>query len=70
MLGHGLQAEGSAYTADGARVMYNTVAGTGHGRCACGETSPEAKSGNARKAWHRQHKAEILAKRRNAATSS
>lgn len=33
----------------------------GHGKCSCGALSGLLPSNNQRKAWHRLHKAEILA---------
>lgn len=40
------------------RARGQGVSGSGHAVCACGETSGHLSSGQQRKAWHRQHKAE------------
>lgn len=51
--GHGLRNEGKAVDAAGWFVK------VGKGRCECGAQSPELTSDNARKRWHREHKAEV-----------
>jgi hypothetical protein len=56
MRGHGLVAEGAAFRADGSRVYWNSVSGTGHAVCACGAMSPVLASAAQRKRWHRHHK--------------
>jgi hypothetical protein len=65
--GHGLRGEG---------IGYERVTWSGHERwlvasdqraavaiCRCGEVSPPLPSTRARKQWHREHKAEVLAGR-------
>ena len=39
-----------------------SVGNDGHARCSCGAESPHLPSQGKRKAWHRAHKAEVLAK--------
>lgn len=64
--GHGLLKEGHGYVQRGCEVPA-CVSGNaknwneGHASCACGAYSPHLFSTYARKAWHRQHKAEIRA---------
>ena len=62
--GHTLRSEGAAYSRgeDGVRHMrarWNTTSGVGYGLCSCGEVSDILDSANLRKAWHRNHKAEV-----------
>lgn len=63
MIGHGLVGEGAPHNSDGIRLpkAWGGVAGGGHAKCACGEVSPDLSSGNARKAWHREHKTAVRA---------
>ncbi|MET4222810.1 hypothetical protein [Oerskovia enterophila] len=61
LAGHELWWEGAPHTAKG-QLIYRgriTTGGTGHGKCSCGALSPELPSGTQRRAWHREHKAEI-----------
>lgn len=55
--GHGLFGEGHPCDATGRRSWGSD----GHGKCSCGALSESLPSNNQRKAWHRLHKAEILA---------
>ena len=62
---HGLVAEGAPFHGLGCSTSpcptdYMGRLGSGHGKCRCGAFSPHLPSTYARKAWHRQHKAEIL----------
>jgi hypothetical protein len=59
--GHTLIDEGSAYNANGKRPWSLCANAAGYGKCSCGALSPELPSKNARKRWHRAHKAEVLA---------
>lgn len=59
--GHALIAEGKVL----GEYRYG-VGGVGVGGCSCGARSPELPSGNARKQWHREHKAAVLAGKRPA----
>ena len=74
--GHGLLARGEAYlavdcykqrcstnlhaTVHQQNGATNSVAGIGHGVCACGTLSPHLHSYRARRRWHRQHKARVV----------
>lgn len=58
--GHGLRAEGAAFTAAGLRRYPGRGGGPGHAKCACGARSPELPSQGARQRWHRDHKLAIL----------
>lgn len=69
--GHTLRNEGAAFERrDGHHYRINvwSTFGDGYGLCSCGARSPILSSGGARKRWHREHKAEILAS--DAATRS
>lgn len=55
--GHGLVREGAPFDEAG-RISYDSV---GRGECGCGEKSPVLSSTNARKLWHREHKATVRA---------
>lgn len=63
--GHSLFNEGAAYMRPDypgvgwERVIMNSVAGEGVGLCTCGAASEILESGNARKKWHRDHKASL-----------
>ena len=62
--GHELQAEGAAYQKSAFhrypyRVRTIGTGGLGFGLCSCGARSGVLNSGNLRKAWHRNHKAEV-----------
>lgn len=59
--GHTLRDEGAVYTAEGHRRYLQNLTGYGHGMCSCGALSPVLPSRSARKRWHREHKAEVLA---------
>lgn len=59
--GHTLAFEGAAHDEHGARLHLHT-GNAGRARCSCGELSPVLASGRARKAWHREHKAEVAAR--------
>lgn len=56
--GHALRFEGRCPSPHDRSRLWN---GTGHGRCECGGRSPELPSTAARKRWHREHKAQVLA---------
>lgn len=61
LAGHEPWWEGAPHTAKGQLIHRGriTTGGTGHGKCSCGAFSPELPSGTQRRAWHREHKAEI-----------
>lgn len=65
--GHGLLVGGDPFTAAGRRKPYRwpppATSNVGHGKCRCGALSPELPTTAARKRWHKQHKAEVLADR-------
>lgn len=67
--GHGLRGEGAPFTRQGCcsdeqqpmrtgRLLMST-GGEGHGLCECGAQSEHLGSSTRRKAWHREHKAEV-----------
>lgn len=62
--GHGLRAEGAAFTDLGERVRSQGTGGVGRARCECGSTSDILGSGLARQRWHRWHKAEAAERAR------
>lgn len=62
LAGHGLLREGKAYEKKG-RQTHFTGDVKGVGLCECGVTSDVLDSDNARKRWHREHKAAIRAER-------
>lgn len=65
--GHGLQAKGKPFIG-GPGHWRRPGWGIGYGLCSCGEASPEQlDSDAARKRWHRQHKADVLAAQQEAA---
>jgi hypothetical protein len=57
--GHGLQREGRAFDAD----RRHTGKPEGYGLCACDALSPLCTTTAARQRWHREHKAEIRARK-------
>lgn len=63
--GHTLIMEGAAYKDDPTafgkvgRVQWGTAGGVGFALCSCGARSPIFDSASKRKAWHRNHKAEV-----------
>jgi hypothetical protein len=59
--GHTLHSEGAAFKFDG-RFAYSDT-GWGLGKCSCGVLSEMLPSRNARKRWHREHKAAVLAEK-------
>lgn len=42
-------------------IRSHTTAGPGRGLCSCGDLSLELPTATRRKAWHRQHKADVAA---------
>jgi hypothetical protein len=56
LAGHTLDSEGAAFDGRGRRVRDSRL---GYGVCSCGDMSELLTSNNARKRWHRDHKAEI-----------
>jgi hypothetical protein len=60
--GHALRHEGAPFDRDG-HLIYSggfiSSSGVGRARCECGTMSEVLQSANQRKAWHRQHKAEV-----------
>lgn len=60
--GHALCFEGARHD-DAGRAIEGVYgydrAGSGRGRCECGELSGELSSNNARLRWHRGHKAQV-----------
>jgi hypothetical protein len=62
---HGLVFEGAPHGDNGERLFigrgrfWGGVGGEGRGKCACGALSPVLPSAVKRKAWHREHKAEV-----------
>lgn len=63
MATHTLKFAGTPYSAAGKAIFEDTSVSAGPGRalCSCGELSPKFQSGNARRQWHRDHKAMHLA---------
>lgn len=60
--GHGLIREGAAHDDNGdldTRTWVVNTSGAGRGKCQCGALSEVLPSGNARRAWHKVHKAEV-----------
>jgi hypothetical protein len=57
--GHTLRHEGGAHFSAGDRKWHDT--GVGCGKCSCGALSEVLTSDYARKRWHREHKAAVLA---------
>jgi hypothetical protein len=59
--GHSLWYEGAAHDDNGKLVWTGAIrsSGPGRGKCECGALSEWLRSGNARKAWHREHKAQV-----------
>lgn len=66
--GHTLRSEGAAYEAAAGqpdrtrRVRWNSTSGDGFGLCSCGARSAIYRSASLRRAWHRAHKAEVVAR--------
>ncbi len=56
---HGLWFEGAPHDDKGHRIGWQGTSGVGRAVCRCGEMSPILPSGNARKAWHREHKRQV-----------
>lgn len=61
---HTLRNEGAAHVwwhGQPVRARYSRpgTGGGGMALCSCGATSPILPSGNARKRWHREHKAQM-----------
>lgn len=56
---HTLVAAGAPHNAHGFQMpaAWGSTSGGGHAKCSCGEMSEDLASTNARKAWHRTHKA-------------
>jgi hypothetical protein len=63
LAGHELLYEGAAHDSLGnrTRLLYGGTSGEGRAKCSCGVLSKPLTSGRARKAWHRDHKADVLA---------
>ena len=60
--GHGLQSEGKPYGDSGeGGWMHLYQRHVGVGLCSCGATSEVLASDAARKRWHREHKAAVVA---------
>jgi hypothetical protein len=61
LTGHRFEREGSAHDDNGDLLAgaWVRTSGPGRGRCECGALSESLPSGNARKAWHRDHKAQV-----------
>lgn len=57
LAGHGLRAEGAAYTSE--RVRLEDPSGPGHALCQCGWLSPEQPNRARRQRAHRDHKDEL-----------
>jgi hypothetical protein len=60
--GHGLQFEGEPFDPvprDGRWARIYGGSKVGVGVCSCGQTSDVLTSNNARKRWHKDHKAEV-----------
>jgi hypothetical protein len=58
--GHTLAHEGAPYNSKtGQRITWHGTAGRGCARCSCGAFSPVLDSGTKRRAWHREHKANV-----------
>lgn len=59
--GHTLRHEGAPHDTTGRRIgSYWRTGSTGAARCSCGQQSDDLPSAAARKAWHRQHKLDVL----------
>lgn len=61
---HWLADEGAAYIKVGQyswRISYKGTGGIGRAKCSCGALSEDLPSGNQRKKWHREHRAEAKA---------
>jgi hypothetical protein len=54
LAGHGLRAEGSAWT--GSQIRARNGSGPGMAKCECGEMSGMLPNRAARKRWHAEHK--------------
>lgn len=69
--GHKLSSEGAPFSAKGRRTgRIQSTGGTGWAKCHCGALSETAlPSAAARRRWHRQHKAAIIAATRAAQTA-
>ena len=66
LAGHSLQNEGAAFVVNEERRVVRAwpgrgISGRGRGLCSCGALSEMLDSGYARRNWHREHKAEVLA---------
>lgn len=61
---HALLNEGAAFDDDGERKTFDRfvlgTAGEGRAKCSCGEMSDVLSSSTKRKAWHRQHKTDVI----------
>lgn len=59
--GHGLVGEGRAHDENGRDLsgMWSSTSGTGRAKCRCGALSEVLDSSPKRKAWHREHKAQL-----------
>jgi hypothetical protein len=59
--GHSLWYEGAAHDDNGGLIWAGRISsvGAGRGKCECGALSEWLLSGNARKKWHREHKAQV-----------
>ena len=66
VIGHTLDSEGAAsavsdcVTCNEPRNYWMRASGPGHGKCSCGAYSEHLPSRRQRKAWHRQHKGDVL----------
>jgi len=58
LAGHTLPYEGRVFDARDPRIN-RLVNGPGRAQCSCGEWSPDMPSTNARRKWHRAHKADV-----------
>lgn len=58
---HSLIGDGAGHNADGIRLpnAWSVTVGGGHALCRCGALSPDLASRNARRAWHRAHRADL-----------
>ncbi|KQO98687.1 hypothetical protein [Leifsonia sp. Leaf264] len=62
--GHGLANEGAPFDMNADRIssgLFGGTSGTGRAKCACGQLSDVYQSAYQRRAWHRQHKADVAA---------
>jgi hypothetical protein len=60
LAGHSLFGEGGPDTLEGEPLLLKYY--SGRGKCSCGAVSEILPSTTQRRAWHRQHKADVISK--------